>query len=419
MKSCDVAIIGAGPYGLSIAAHLKEAGVQFRIFGEPMGLWVSHMPKGMHLKSEGFASWLYDPGQTFTMEVYCRQRGLPYRPIGWPVPLEVFCDYGLEFQRRFVPEVEQEMVEAAHRVDDGFELTLGNGEVFRARRVVVAIGLTNYPYMPEELSGLPRELVTHSYEHANLDHFKGQEVGILGAGASAIDLAASLNKAGASAHVIARCSSIRFHDPPKDASLYQRIRRPFSGIGPGWKHWLCANLPEVFRLMPASFRLEKVRTLLGPAPGWTTKKQVVGKVAFHMSSSLVGARQDGNKLKVDLKRESGQTESIQFDHLIAATGYRTDVRRIPFLDADILADLELLESTPVLSANFESSVPGLFFVGVTAASTFGPLMRFAVGAGFAAPRLARHLRRTTKRSAARRALITATTNSSRKEPVSR
>jgi len=419
MKSCDVAIIGAGPYGLSIAAHLKEAGVQFRIFGEPMGLWVSHMPKGMNLKSEGFASWLYDPGQTFTMETYCRQRGLPYGPVGVPVPLDVFCDYGLEFQRRFVPQLEQQMVQAVRRVDDGFELTLGNGEVFLARRVVVAVGLTNYAYIPGELAGLPRKLVTHSYEHADLDRFKGQDVGILGAGASAIDLAASLNKAGASAHVIARCSSIRFHDPPKDVSLYERIRRPFSVIGPGWKHWLCANLPEVFRLMPASFRLEKVRTLLGPAPGWTTKEQVVGKVAFHMNSNLIGAQQEGSKLRVDLKKDSGPTESIRFDHLIAATGYRADVRRIPFLDGNILAGLELLESSPILSSNFESSVPNLFFVGVTAANTFGPLLRFAVGAGFAAPRLARHLRRTKPRTATRRTLITTATNPSRKEPVSR
>jgi cation diffusion facilitator CzcD-associated flavoprotein CzcO len=420
MKSCDVAIIGAGPYGLSIAAHLKAAGVQFRIFGEPMGLWASHMPKGMELKSEGFASWLYDPGQTFTLENYCKQHDLPYRPVGYPVPLDVFCEYGLEFQRRFVPELEREMVESVRRDRDRFELTLSDGEVFSARRVVVAVGLTNYAHVPQELSGLPKQLVTHSYEHSTLDHFKGQEIGVLGGGSSAVDLAASLHEAGASAHVIARGSSIRFHDPPKDdpRSLYERIRRPFSGIGPGWKHWLCANLPLVFRLMPESFRLEKVRTLLGPAPGWSTKARVVGKVQFHLSSTLVGAEQDGKKLKVQLKNGSGQLEFLQFDHLISATGYKTDVRRIPFLGEEILSGLRLVESAPALSSNFESSVPNLYFVGVTAANTFGPLLRFAVGAGFAAPRVARHLQRTAPRPSAERASIAAT-NTSRKESVSR
>jgi thioredoxin reductase len=418
MKSTDVAIIGAGPYGLSIAAHVKHAGLQFRIFGEPMGLWVSHMPKGMHLKSEGFASWLYDPGQTFTLETYCRERGLPYRAIGSPVPLNVFCEYGLEFQRRFVPEVEKQMVESVRRGRDGFELTLTSGEMFSARRVVVAVGLTNYVYLPEELSGLPKRFVTHSYEHSSLENFKGQDIGVLGAGASAVDLAASLHEAGANVHVIARGSSIRFHDPPKDVSFYERIRRPFSGIGPGWKHWLCANLPLVFRLMPESFRLEKVRTLLGPAPGWFTRDQVVGKVAFHLDSTLVSAEQDGNKLKVQLRNSSGQTETLCFDHVIAGTGYKTDVHRIPFLGEEILSQLRLVEASPVLSSNFESSVPNLFFVGVTAANTFGPLLRFAVGAGFVAPRITRYLHRTARRASAERTVMVGSPNPARKESVS-
>ena len=106
MTVCDVTIIGAGPYGLSIAAHLKARGVDFRIFGNPMEFWLKHMPAGMHLKSEGFASSLYDPGSTFTLEAYCKEQGLPYAHIGTPMPLQTFSSYGLEFQRRFVPELE-------------------------------------------------------------------------------------------------------------------------------------------------------------------------------------------------------------------------------------------------------------------------------------------------------------------------
>src|SRR5262245_36843024 len=95
MSMCDVAIVGAGPYGLSIAAHLKALGIDFRIFGKPMHTWQTHMPKGMKLKSEGFASLLYDPGSTFTLETYCKEKRIPYSPIGLPVPLEVFSAYGL------------------------------------------------------------------------------------------------------------------------------------------------------------------------------------------------------------------------------------------------------------------------------------------------------------------------------------
>lgn len=132
---CDVGIIGAGPYGLSIAAHLKARGVSFRSFGSPMHTWRMHMPKGMRLKSEGFASSLYDPDSTFTLANYCRQKGLPYADTGFPVALETFSDYGLEFQERFVPELENKLVTSLRRSTTGFRIDLDNGEVVAARRV--------------------------------------------------------------------------------------------------------------------------------------------------------------------------------------------------------------------------------------------------------------------------------------------
>ena len=420
MKACDVAIIGAGPYGLSIAAHLKAAGVEFRIFGKPMDMWISHMPKGMHLKSEGFASSLFAPGGSFPLEVYCQERGLPYQRIGSPVPLEVFSSYGIEFQRRFVPELEQELVECVRQEGTGFSVSLSNGEVFHAQRVVVAVGLTHYAHMPKQLDHLPREFVTHSYQHAALDRFRGKEIGILGAGASALDLAALLCQAGAKVQVIARGSSIRFHDPPKTLtpSLMARIRRPFTGIGPGWKLWMCANLPLVFRLMPESFRIDKVHRVLGPAPCWFTKDQVIGKVKFQLESTVTGSEMEGGRVHLHIKDGKGEGKILQFDHLIAATGYRTDVHRLPFLDAEILSKLALVEASPALSSNFESSVPNLFFVGVSSANTFGPLLRFAFGAGFAAPRLSAHLRRSAGRSLRQlRNLQTVPTESNATEPM--
>src|ERR1017187_4008232 len=142
MKNCDVAIVGAGPYGLSIAAHLTAMGVNFRIFGNPMEFWLKHMPKGMHLKSEGFASSLADPGSTFTLGAYCREKNLPYADLGLPVPLAQFSSYGLEFQRRLVPEVVPHKVSLLEQSPDGFRITLDNGEGIAARRVVVAVGLT-------------------------------------------------------------------------------------------------------------------------------------------------------------------------------------------------------------------------------------------------------------------------------------
>jgi Pyridine nucleotide-disulphide oxidoreductase len=403
MSKCDVVIIGAGPYGLSIAAHLKALGVTFRIFGRPMEFWLQHMPKGMHLKSEGFASSLYEPSSMFTLKAYCKDRELSYADIGTPVPLETFSSYGLEFQRRFVPELEDQNVVSVRRSSSGFEVTLRSGEVCTARRVVVAVGLTYYEYMPPELAALPQEFVTHSARHSAIDRFRGRQVAIVGAGASALDLAALLHQAGASVQVVARVAKVRFHDPPDNLnpSWLDRLRTPITGIGPGWKLFLCTNAPLLFRLMPEGFRLDKVRRILGPAPCWFVKEQVVGQVRFNLGVTISGAAIEHGRVSLQLADDSGSSKALMADHVIAATGYKPDIHRLTFLDSGLLSDIRCTAQTPFLSSNFESSVPNLYFVGVTAANTFGPLLRFAYGAGFAAPRISRHLARTRSCSATR------------------
>src|SRR5258708_1248898 len=219
MAKCDVAIIGAGPYGLSIAAHLKARGINFRIFGHPMHTWLTHMPKGMRLKSEGFASRLYDPGSTFPLEAYCKEKGIPYADIGLPVPLEVFASYGLEFQRRFVPELEPNLVTSMRRSSEEFRLGLDDGRSLTARTVVMAVGLTHYENMPPILAALGENFSTHSARHHTVGQFKGREVVVQGAGAPALDLPLLLPQAGHKVHVIARKPSTLSHDQPPNHTL--------------------------------------------------------------------------------------------------------------------------------------------------------------------------------------------------------
>ena len=399
MNQCDVAIIGAGPYGLSIAAHLRALGVDFRIFGSPMHTWLTHMPKGMRLKSEGFASSLYDPGSTFTLEVYCKEKGIPYGRLGRPVPLEVFTAYGLEFQKRFVPNLENKMVESLKRSGDGFELGLDSGETLTARRVVMAVGLTHYSNFPAELAGLPPSLVSHSSKHSTVDQFRGREVAILGAGASALDLAALLNQAGARVQVLSRKPVIKFHDPPEklEFSFFDQLRNPITGIGPGWKLFWCANTPLLFRQMPLKFRLDKVKSILGPAPCWFIKEEIIGKVQLLVDVSISEAKVQEGRVCLQLTDSAGTRKSVTVDHVIAATGYKVKLQRLAFMDAQLQSDIRSVEDTPVLSSNFQSTVPGLYFVGASAANTFGPLLRFAFGAGFTAGRLSKHLAKSAIR----------------------
>src|SRR5262245_4751051 len=210
MKSniCPVAIIGAGPYGLSIAAHLRARGVDFRIFGTPMYSWRAQMPAGMFLKSEGFASNLHDPQRRFTLKRFCIENGLAYSDWGPAVPLDTFVAYGLAFQKRFASDVDERAVVLVEQSPEGFLLRLDDGEALAAREVIVAVGIGHFRHIPEFLSHLPPDLLSHSADHHALSQFKGRDVSVLGSGASALDLVALLHDTGATTRLIARHTTL-------------------------------------------------------------------------------------------------------------------------------------------------------------------------------------------------------------------
>ncbi len=405
----DVAIIGAGPYGLSLAAQLGAAGLNVRIFGEPMHTWRTGMPEGMVLKSEGFASSLWDADGAFTLRDYCRDMGLPYQDSGLPVPLKTFSDYGVAFQKRFVPQLDQRWVKQLERSGDGFQLHLDDDEIVSAARVVIAAGIRSFYNVPSELDTIAGPLVSHSADLHLLGRFSGKQVLVIGGGASGIGLAALSSQKGASVTVAARKSRIAFCDPPMPRGMMEKIKEPESGLGTGWRSLACVLAPMVFYQMPRDFRHLVVRKHLGPAPGWTSREEVERNVPVLLGARIARSRLTNGGASVDFRMDDGTERTVEAEHVIAATGYKVDMRRFQFLHGDIMNKLHLSDASPVLSRNFETSVKGLFVVGTAAANSFGPLLRFAYGAGFTSKRLSGFLCRTMERRsvAVNRALATA------------
>ncbi len=399
----ETAIVGAGPYGLSVAAHFRHLGVPFRIFGRPMDSWLAHMPKGMMLKSDGFASNLYDPEDRFTLKQFCAERGIGYSDIGIPVRLETFSAYGLAFRDRMAPELEEKLVVGLDSSPDGFLLRLEDGEVVRTRRVVLAVGITHFAHIPRELAHLPKEFLSHSFEHHNLEPFRGKSVVVIGGGASATDLAGLLRDTDADVQLVARQTSLNFHNKQavdKPRSWWQRMRHPQSGIGPGWRSRFLADAPMAFHYLPQSFRLKTVRTYLGPSGGWFAKDKVMGRVPLLLGYTPKRAEIQDGRVRLELRAADGSKREILTEHIIAATGYKVNLKRLPFLSPEIRSKIKAVDGTPVLSSSFESSIPGLYFAGVAAANSFGPVMRFAFGAGFAARRLTHALAKSLARKPA-------------------
>jgi thioredoxin reductase len=396
----ETAIIGAGPYGLSIAAHFRSRGISFRVFGRPMDSWLRHMPKGMHLKSDGFASNLSDSEYDLTLKHFCTERGIEYDDLRIPVALDTFTAYGLTFAERKVPELEDKQVVGVDRVPGGFVLRLDTGETLSARRVVLAVGITHFAHIPASLANLPPQYVSHSFDHRDLEPFRDRNVVVLGGGASASDMAGLLHAGGTNVQIVSRQPTLKFHSPPsfdKPRSLWQRIRHPQSGLGPGLRSRIYADAPVAFHYLPESVRLDVCRKHLGPSGGWFAKEMVIGKVPLSLGCTLERAEIKDGKVSLHLRTADGTQREFSTEHVIAATGYKVDMERLTFLSEEIRASIKTVEKTPILSSSFESSIPGMYFVGVAAMNSFGPLMRFAFGADFAA----RHITRAMKKAVAK------------------
>ncbi|MGD0568399.1 MAG: NAD(P)-binding domain-containing protein [Candidatus Sulfotelmatobacter sp.] len=399
----DIVIVGTGPYGLSIAAHLRKLGLSFRIFGRPMDSWLAHMPKGMLLKSDGFASNISDPEGQLTLKKYCAERGIPYADTGIPVRLDTFSSYGLTFRERMVPELEEKMVVSIERSSEGYQLLLDDGERVLAGAVVLAVGITHFEHVPESLAHLPAEFLSHSGRYHEVEQFRGRNVVVVGGGASALDWAGLLHEAGVPVQLVARQTALKFHGRPsgKKRSLWERMQRPQSGIGPGWRARFYANAPGAFHYLPENLRLEIVRRTLGPSGGWFIRDTVMNNVPLMLGYTPQGAEVRDGKVHLHLRGQDGTQREVVADHIISATGYKVDLERLTFLSSEIRSKLKSVASTPVLSSGYESSVPGLYFVGVAAANSFGPVMRFAFGADFAARTVSRALAKSGVREPVR------------------
>ena len=399
MQPIDTAIIGAGPYGLSVAAHLRVAGVPYEIFGEPLESWQSFMPQGMVLKSEPFASNLWDPARRFTYGKFLAEMGIAYRRVNDPIPVERFLEYGHWFRRHAVGEVRRVKVRRVARAGDAFSLELENGTVLKARRVVLATGHMGFRYVPDELKGLPDEMCLHSTALHDLRQFAGRDVTVIGAGASALESLALLHESGATTRLVARRKQITWNSLTPDPNAIERLRTPLGGIGPGWRAWAVSELPFLYRRMfkPAK-RHRFFLTSWGPSGAWWLRERVEGKIDVLFEHQIASAQDVDGQVRLGLTGPAGATE-ILTDHVIAATGFDVALDRIDCLEPTLRAQIAREGPYARLNAHFETSVNGLFIVGLPAAPVFGPVQRFMFGAKHAAPAVTKALRRSSARDA--------------------
>lgn len=395
-NACEVAVIGAGPYGLSVAAHLKQTGLSTRVFGEPMSFWRRHMPKGMRLRSPWRATNLSDPDAVLSLDVFAAEHGTNRSE---PLALDKFVAYGEWFQDRAVPDLDRRAVRRVDGAANGFQLALADGENFAAGRVVIATGLANQEFRPEAFHGLPAALVSHTSEHADFAPFRGRHVAVVGRGQSACESAALLAEAGATVELISR-GAVHWlgatTNRPVETTAIDRLRETLAAptaVGPFPLSWL-VEVPALVRHIPFALRDRFTRRCLkAGAAGWL--KPRFDNVTCNEARAIVAARTQSGRIVLEL--DNGPRS---FDHVILGTGYHVDISRLGILSPQLLRNIVCADGSPLLRGGFESSVAKLHFVGSSAVKSFGPLMRFVAGASYAAravtdAALSRHARRSS------------------------
>ena len=392
MTICDVTIIGAGPYGLSAAAHLRTVkGLEVRVFGEPLSFWERNMPAGMFLRSNWTATQIADPYQSLTLQAYQAANG---NHLSHPVPLDRFIQYGLWYQRQAVPDLDQRKIARVETGRKGFRVILEDGEEVDSRRVVVAAGIRSFAWRPPEFQNLPPTLASHTSDHRDLRRFAGKRVLVIGCGQSALESGALLHEGGAEVEIVARARRIHWLQGWTSKTLHHRLGKFTSrllyaptDVGPAGISQLMAR-PDLLRQLPRGVQDRLWKRSVRPAGArWLVNR--LQNVRIRLGRSVVSVARVGEQLKVRL--DDGSERTVH--HVLLGTGYRVDISKYDFLAPGLAQSVRRYNGYPCLEEGLETSVQGLHILGAPAAWSFGPLMQFVSGTHFASRSLVRFIAR--------------------------
>jgi FAD-dependent urate hydroxylase len=394
MVTCDVTILGAGPYGLSASHHLKHIqGLDVRTFGEPMSFWERTMPTGMFLRSNWTATQIADPDHRLTLESFQQENG---NHLTMPVPISRFIQYGQWYQSKAVPELDRRQIRRVETDPKGYRVTLSDGEQLISRRVVVAAGIAAFAYRPPEFDNFPSALASHTSAHAGLGGFAGKQVLVVGGGQSALESAALLHENGAAAEVVTRSPEIHWLQGWASRTLHHGLGKAINKIlyaptdvGPAGISQLMAR-PDLVRLLPRALQNRLRKRSVRPAGArWLVDR--LSNVPIRLGRSISSTSIAGEKVRVRL--DDGA--ELIVDHVLLGTGYRINVAKYGFLAPELVKSLRTINGFPILKRGLETSVQGLHILGAPGIWSFGPLLQFVSGTHYAARTLTQHIARNS------------------------
>jgi cation diffusion facilitator CzcD-associated flavoprotein CzcO len=361
-------VVGAGPYGMAVAAQAIERGVDTVVVGHPMSFWTDHMPEGMFLRSG--TDWHLDASGVDTFEAFIEDSGLSSASID-PLPIGVFLRYAAWFQTQKHVSVAHRLVSRLERNDDAFVASLDDGSQIAAEVVVAAPGTAYFRQFPEWANQLPEGVRAHTCDLVRFMELAGARVLVVGGRQSAYEWAALLGE-----HGVERVDIVHRHDVPRFERASWKFVDPYMAATlsrRGW--WRSLSAAEQGKIAQKFWEVGRLSL-----EWWLTPRLVDERIrswpGSHVVETAVG---DGGTVSVALS--SG--DRLTFDRLVFATGYKADLPRVPYLNG-LAGSLEVMDGFPVLDEGFQSSIAGLYIVGFASTRDFGPFFGFTKGCPAAA-----------------------------------
>jgi FAD-dependent urate hydroxylase len=359
MDRTSLLVVGAGPYGLAVAARARESEIDTVVVGRPLGFWSDHMPADMFLRSG--VDWHLDAAGVHTFEAFVEEQGLLPSELD-PIPISVFLDYATWFQGQKHLTIRDRFVSALEQHDTQFVATLEDGSRIGAERVVAAPGCGYFAHVPEWAAELPAGLGSHTSDFVRFDEMAGQRVLIVGGRQSAYEWAALLGD-----HDVERVDIVHRHDVPRFERVSWRFVDDYVDATmsiPGW--WRSLPLTDQEQIGRKFWEVGRMTLEWWLAPRLTGAR-------FHLwpNTQVIGAISEHGATVVSL---SGG-ERLSVDTVIFATGYEAELANVPYL-RPVISDIAVVDGFPALDENFQSSIPGLYFPGVVASRDFGPFFGF-------------------------------------------
>lgn len=367
MEHVSLLVIGAGPYGLAVAANAREQGINTVVVGRPMTFWTEHMPDDMYLRSG--PDWHLDAANVHTFEAFLEERGIAPVDID-PVPIKVFLDYARWFTDEKRLAGRQCLVSTLGHSGQHFQVQLDDGTTITADKVVATPGVRHFQQLPQWADQIAPGLGAHTCDLIRFDDLCGARVLIVGGRQSAYEWAALAGEHGAE-----RIDVVHRHDTPRFDRVSWRFVDPYIDQTLATRGW--------WRTLPSSDqqRISRQFWEVGrlTLEWWLTPRLAGARFHRWPNTHVTTVAQQGNTIEVALS--SGERLSV--DRIIYATGYAANLRRVPYLH-DVLPEIGLTDGFPNLDAAFQTSIPGLYIPGFAATRDFGPFFGFTKGCPAAA-----------------------------------